>query len=93
VLVYVREGATMWDIPWWVALIIAWASGSAGFLLGLVMAVGTQANEDREELHEIDMKKERKQADVLLGDDFDRWQLPDTRRTNMASATRERVMF
>jgi hypothetical protein len=89
VLGHVRERATMWEIPWWIALIIAWAAGSAGFLLGLVLATGTRADRELEEQYEIDMKKGRTPADVRLGYDFDRWQLPDTRWTKMASATRE----
>ena len=78
----------MWEIPWWVALIIAWAAGSTGFLLGLVLAVGTRADRDLEELYEIDRKQGRKQAAVLFGYGVDRGQLLDTRWTNRASAKR-----
>jgi hypothetical protein len=91
-LVHVREGATMWDIPWWVALIIAWASGSAGFLLGVVLAAAAKAERDLEDIHEIDVQTGWPYADALLGDDLDRWYPSDTRRTNMASAKRERVV-
>jgi hypothetical protein len=88
---HVREGATMGEIPWWVALIIAWAAGSTGFLLGLVLAVGARAERDLEELDAIDRKKGWKQAHVLFGYDVDRWPLLDTRWTNMASAKRARA--
>jgi hypothetical protein len=70
----------MWDIPWWVALIVAWAAGSAGFMFGLILAVGTQADRDLEELHENDVKKARKHANVPRGYNFGRCHLPDTRR-------------
>jgi hypothetical protein len=79
----------MWEIPWWVALIIAWVAGSTGFLLGLVLATGTQPDRNAEEPYESDRKQGWKPADVLRGYDGDCWQLPDTRWTNMASATRE----
>lgn len=82
----------MWDIPWWVALIIAWVFGSAGFLLGVVLAAAAKAERDLEHIHERDAQMGRSHTHALLGDDFDPWYSPDTRRTDMASAKRERVV-
>jgi hypothetical protein len=62
----------MWDIPWWVALIIAWASGSAGFLLGGVLAAAAKAERDLADIHEIDVQTGRPHIDVLCGDDVHR---------------------
>ena len=39
----------MWEIPWWVALIIAWAAGSLGFFLGAVLAIAAEAERELEE--------------------------------------------
>ena len=82
----------MWDIPWWVALIIAWAAGSAGFLLGVVLAAAAKAERDLEDIHETDVQTGRPHADALLGDYSDRWYPSDARWTNIASAKRERVV-
>jgi hypothetical protein len=86
----------MWEIPWWVALIIASAAGSLGFFLGAVLATAAEAEreleEELEERYEIDMKRGRKQADLLFGYDVGRGQRLDTRWTNRASAKRARVI-
>ena len=69
----------MWDIPWWVALIIAWASGSAGFLGGVLLAAAAKAERDLEDIHEIDVRTGQPHAEVLCGDDVYRWLPSDAR--------------
>ena len=76
----------MWEIPWWVALIIAWAAGSLGFFLGGVLSIAAEAERELDELYEIEMKRGRKQADLLFGYGVDRGPRLDTRWTNRASA-------
>jgi hypothetical protein len=80
----------MWEVPWWVALIIAWVSGSLGFLLGAVLASASKAERDLKDTHEIEVQAGRPYADVLCGDDVHRWLPPDARRTTIASAKGER---
>jgi hypothetical protein len=40
----------MWNMPWWVALIVAWGAGSVGFLLAATLSLGKLADEGTERL-------------------------------------------
>jgi hypothetical protein len=35
----------MSEIPWWGALIMAWAAGNIGFLLGAILSLGKEEEE------------------------------------------------
>jgi hypothetical protein len=76
----------MWEIPWWGALIIAWASGSLGFLCGVFMAAAGKAERDLGDMHEMEMHAGQPHADVLCGDDVYRWLPPDARPMAFASS-------
>jgi hypothetical protein len=54
----------MWDIPWWGALIIAWAAGNIGFLLGAVLSLGKQEEEVAAMLRAEDVRWARSRPDV-----------------------------
>jgi hypothetical protein len=82
----------MGEIPWWIALISAWVTGSLGFLCGVLLAAAAKAERALEDIHEIDRKKGWKQADVLFGYGVARGPRLDTRWTNLASAKRPRVL-
>jgi hypothetical protein len=76
----------MWEIPWWMALILAWAAGSLGFLCGVLLAAAAKAERDLDALYESDVQTGRPHADVLCGDDVHRWLGPDARPMNFASS-------
>ena len=71
----------MWDIPWWVTLIVAWTTGSIclGFLLGKIMALGKRPPEAAKNIRGVDVKRGRQRADVSTDPDFHRQPCPQTR--------------
>jgi hypothetical protein len=46
----------MGEIPWWVAVIVAWGAGSTGFVLGAVLSLGGQVEEATEGMQVGDVK-------------------------------------
>jgi len=45
----------MWEMPWWVALIVAWGAGGVGFLLAAILSLGKLADEATERMPEVDV--------------------------------------
>jgi hypothetical protein len=45
----------MWEIPWWVALIVAWGAGGVGFLLAAILSLGKLADEATEKMPVVDV--------------------------------------
>ena len=45
----------MWELPWWVTLMVMWEAGSVGFLLAAVFSLGKFADEATERRHVGDM--------------------------------------
>ena len=54
----------MSEIPWWGALIIAWATGNLGFLLGAILSIGHQEEEGATVLQVEDVRYVRARPDV-----------------------------
>jgi hypothetical protein len=54
----------MWEIPWWGALIMAWAAGNIGFLLGAVFSLGRQEEEVGARLRAEDGRWARSRANA-----------------------------
>lgn len=71
----------MWDIPWWVTVIVAWTIGSMGltFVLGQIMALSKRANGPAKSRRLRDVKRGRHRGDVLSDPDFYRQHRPQTR--------------
>lgn len=54
----------MWEIPWWSALIMVWAAGNIGFVLGAILALGKQADKATATLQPKELRWARSRANA-----------------------------